>query len=213
MFDNMYEMGVSSRMLIVEIDEDDYVAKVVWEYKTGAYTPEYGENDRLPSGNLLGSFWISDYNVTQWSSREFGSEQFDMRIVELVRETQLPAWRASVQGALCAKGVCDNLASASGTWMVYSAERFYTAPIVHGVSCSTDRTLTFSTQNNFKQNNPDPASYEVTVDNVAIASGTFAFQPHWMPATVTVSLPTATGDASLKVTNKWGDTGTVAISC
>ena len=57
----------------------------------------YGDNDRLPSGNLLTSFWASEFDVREWARRDPGSEQFDARAQEIVRSTQLPAWRASVQ--------------------------------------------------------------------------------------------------------------------
>jgi len=80
----------------------------------------YGDNDRLPSGNLLGCFWVTDYNVTEWAKRNPGEEQFDARVVEVVRATHLPAWRASVQGHVCDEGVCDNAAQGGGVWCVRS---------------------------------------------------------------------------------------------
>ena len=45
MFDNQYEQGASSRMLVVEIDEAALVATVVWEWSVGAYT-KVGERER-----------------------------------------------------------------------------------------------------------------------------------------------------------------------
>lgn len=116
--DNMYEKGKSSRMLIVGINSTTMRAKELWEWKTGEYTPEFGDNDRLPSGNLLGCYWISDYNVTEWSYEGF---EYDTRVLEIVRSTKLPAWRFSVQGSKCKNGVCD--LESKGTWKVYSAER------------------------------------------------------------------------------------------
>ena len=114
----MYEKGKSSRMLIVGINSTTMKAKELWEWKTGEYTPEFGDNDRLPSGNLLGCYWISDYNVSEWSYEGF---EYDTRVLEIVRSTKLPAWRFSVQGSKCKNGVCD--LESKGTWKVYSAER------------------------------------------------------------------------------------------
>ena len=102
MFDNAYDEGKSSRMLIVEVDEAKLEAREAWEFKTGAYTPVYGDNDRLPTGNLLGSFWLNSFDVEEWSDAGDAEtrdayEQFDARAMELVRATKLRAWSASVE--------------------------------------------------------------------------------------------------------------------
>ena len=125
----MYEKGKSSRMLIVGINSTTKRAKELWEWKTGEYTPEFGDNDRLPSGNLLGCYWISDYNVSEWSYDGF---EYDTRVLEIVRSTKLPAWRFSVQGKKCDNGVCD--LTAKGTWKVYSAERVRFCARMHALS-------------------------------------------------------------------------------
>ena len=57
---------------------------------TGMYTRVYGDNDQLPSGNLLGSFWVSNYTVAQWDDRTYGDEQFDARVVEARGRVQQP---------------------------------------------------------------------------------------------------------------------------
>ena len=49
----------SSRMTIVRVDETARTARIVWQYHTGDRSTVYGDNDRLPSGNLLGSSWAS----------------------------------------------------------------------------------------------------------------------------------------------------------
>jgi hypothetical protein len=139
----------SSRLLIVEVNEKKKVAKIVWEYTTGEYTPEYGENDRLPSGNLLTTFWLSKYNVTQWASRSASESQFDMRVEEVVRSTKLPAWRVSAQGAICDDGVCSE--KKTGTWMAYSAERFYVRPSLTFASLSRRKNVVRLTVSRRKQ--------------------------------------------------------------
>ncbi|KAH8047196.1 voltage-gated potassium channel [Aureococcus anophagefferens] len=56
MFDNMYDQERPSRALIVEIDEDARTAREVWEYiyaaYPGGYSPMFGDNDQLPTGNV-----------------------------------------------------------------------------------------------------------------------------------------------------------------
>merc|ERR1711988_203561 len=103
-FDNQYEKGKSSRLLIVQVYEDAQYANIVWEFKVGAYTPEYGDNDRMPTGNLLTCYWVEDFDVDQWEESGDADEQFDARVQEIVRSTKLPAWRASVQGPVWDEG-------------------------------------------------------------------------------------------------------------
>ena len=45
-------------MLIVSYDTDSMTAREEWDFDVGAYTAVYGDNDRLPSGNVLGTFWM-----------------------------------------------------------------------------------------------------------------------------------------------------------
>merc|ERR1711988_1115572 len=56
MFDNNYETGNTSRMLIVKIDQQEKKMTELWEYSMApypwGYTPYFGDNDRLPTGNL-----------------------------------------------------------------------------------------------------------------------------------------------------------------
>ena len=131
-FDNQYEEQTSSRLLIVQVNEDTYVANIVWSFKLGAYAPEYGDNDRMPTGNLLTCYWVNDFDVEQWAESGDADEQFDARVQEIVRSTKLPAWRASVQGPLCEEGTCKE---SFDTWKMYSVERFYDTPILWDVTC------------------------------------------------------------------------------
>ena len=133
-------MDQSSRVLIVQVDEDAMDANIVFEHYTGDYTPEYGDNDQLPSGNLLicceflpvslsappprddavSADWLEQLDVQEWRRRGDADEMFDVRVEELVRDTKLPAWRADVQGPLCDVGTCEDSFS---TWKIYSVER------------------------------------------------------------------------------------------
>ena len=76
-----------------------------------------------------------------------------------------------------------------GGWNFYSIERFYTAPLVYNVSC-VGSALSFSTHNNFKQNNAYTGTYSVTAtngddDDGTIASASFDFREHWRATYVT----------------------------
>ena len=206
--------GAPSRLLVLRLDEDSMVAYVEWELELAEHSCVYGDNDRLPSGNLLGSFWVTDFDVAEWNDHEYGDEQFDARVVEVVRDTQLPAWRASVQGERCHKGTCDNLESGGGVWYIYSVERFYPTPLVHSLSCASGE-LGFASHNVFKQQNADVGYYVVKdTAGATLADGEFGFKAHWTPANVTVAVPSSTeGTVTLEVTNAWNQSTTVDLTC
>ena len=140
MFDNRYGFGTdSSRMIILSLDEDAFVAHVVWEYVTDLYTPYYGDADRLPTGNVLGTWWAAYFNVS-----EHDGVQFEARVAEVTRggvTDGATAWRATVQGPLCSGATCMN--ENRGTWKIYSAEVRFTDPI-HPLRCDGVREDTHS---------------------------------------------------------------------
>ena len=211
MFDNNYDQNSSSRLLVVQVDESTMVATVVFEHRTGEYTPEFGDCDKLPSGNLLTCFWLQKLDVSAWAASGDADEQFDVRVEEIVPSTKLPAWRASVQGPLCEHGTCDDSWS---SWKIYSAERFYPRPLVWGVECS-DGTLSFSSTNNFRQNNADRAYYVVTtLDGDTLTKGAFGFRPHWQPTEVSVDFGyDYKYSGYVVVSNKWDDQTWAAFDC
>ena len=144
-----------SRLLIMEVDEDQQTAREVWELKLDDQTCIYGDNDRLPSGNLLGSSWP----VVIDASLDF---QYDARIFEIVRATKQTAWELFVVGRRCEKPldgssgcVRTQMGGHPKGWSMYSVERFYEAPLVTNITCGTDPAgagthLNFTTHNNFK---------------------------------------------------------------
>ena len=216
MFDNAYEQRKSSRVLVLRVNANAKVARVVYEKDVGAYCPEYGDADRMPTGNILSTFWVQGYNTSQWGSRD-GREEFDMRIEETVTSTLLPAWRLDVQGPECDGAVCHYKARPMFTWRAYSVERFYTAPLVWNVSCeAAGATLALATTNNFRQNNPDAATYTVSDSaGTSVATGSFSFMPHWQATPLTISLAdcSACEHGTVEVANRWGDTTSASFSC
>ena len=105
-----------------------------------------------------------------------------------------------------------------GGWNFYSIERFYTAPLVYNVSC-VGSALSFSTHNNFKQNNAYTGTYSVTAtngddDDGTIASASFDFREHWRATYVEASLSDSHPSAlTLAVENQWGDTTSYDVTC
>ena len=204
MFDNELQTGNNSRMLCVVLDEVNEYAYLSWEYEFNENSPHFGDNDRLPTGNMLGCYWPD--------TQLYGSVEYDERAVEITRPGGEIAWQLEVMGAVCTatEGECDR--STGDGWTFYSIERFYTAPLVYNLTCSVG-TLSFSTHNNFKQSNPSPARYALSGALGSLGSGTFDFTPHWRDTFVSVDASGLDGDVNLTVTNTWGDETTKIVAC
>ena len=155
MFDNNFDaargrfhLGGPSRLLVVKVDTDAGTATLDWELKLEDHTPIYGDNDRLPSGNLLASSWPAVISV----EAEF---QYDVRMFETTRTAGATrgsevAWEAFIVGERCAddspnkgsEGCVRSDGAVPKGWSMYSVERFYEAPLVANVTCDVRRAST-----------------------------------------------------------------------
>ena len=123
MFDNNYERSSKeSRLLVVKIDEAAKTANVTFDYSTGTYSQVFGDNDRMPTGNMLGCWWPSN-KVT-------ADDDACCKVQEVVRDSSDVAFELQVYGEkTCTTGTCD----VEDGWLMYSVERFYEAPLVYDV--------------------------------------------------------------------------------
>jgi len=220
LFDNAYYeenstfAGAYSRMLIVEVDTEANTATLVWEYDMGYHSSVYGDNDRLPTTNLLGCGWPFEPEDTS---------TFDAEIIEVVRETGELAWSTRVYG----NGRRTEYESSTGGgiygWVMYSVERMYESPIISSPSCtesSTGATLSLTTFNNFKLSLTYAATYAVTTTDsdgtsVELASGPFEFNAYWKPTELTIDLDGSCGSdgCTVTITNKIGDASSTEFTC
>ncbi|KAJ8611803.1 hypothetical protein CTAYLR_008592 [Chrysophaeum taylorii] len=205
MYDNQYEQRKASRMLIVRIEGTTVEEIWEWEFEEypWGYTPEFGDVDRLPTGHLLGSFWPDKLSKNN-------NILYESRITEVNRDTKDIVYDLKVYGKLsCEDKICKRGTSGDEGWKLYSVERFYSKPLVYNVSC--DPFFSFTTHNNFKQNNYYPGNYHVPQLGL---TGNFQFLPHWRPTLVVVATDTpATTDLTLLVTNQFGDSTEVFVQC
>ncbi len=142
MFDNQYDMGNNSRLLCVTIDDEDArLASLTWEYQFDDYSTHFGDNDRLPTGNMLGCYWP----MYQYGGNA-SADQYDERALEVTRPGGAIAWKLDLKGPACDETECERT-SGEG-WTFYSIERFYEAPLLYNMSCA-DGKLKFSAHNNF----------------------------------------------------------------
>ncbi|KAH8097815.1 hypothetical protein JL720_729 [Aureococcus anophagefferens] len=90
LFDNQEGTGANSRLLCVELDYHRSKAAVTFSKDLGAYTPHFGDNDRLPTSNQFGVHWPDQVDV---------DDQYDVRALEVVRATGDVVYELKVVGA------------------------------------------------------------------------------------------------------------------
>lgn len=199
--------GQESRLLNLKIDEKKNTVKIVWTYPVGAWTPIYGDNDRMPNGNQLGAMWVGGFHCAnihdKGSCRPY---PYDARVFEVVKNTKEVAWSATIYSNSSVK--TENKWAG---WNIYSAERIYKTPLVYNTKCwnrDGNFHVSFTTQNSIKQTNEAKAKYTIldTQGNY-IYEGTLLFEPFWQQTFVKAKIPglvTCTG--RIRVTNEWGQT-------
>ena len=230
MFDNL-GLGNESRMLIVALNESARTARLVWEHRIGALANIYGDCDPTPAGNVLGSYWRRAYgNATP-------ADEVQAGVVEVSRATGEVAWDLRIYGRACPDGECASWmngedALRSTSWMMFSVERFYEAPVLPSVvrprvgatirppSCDGG-VLTFTAWNTFKVSSRRRGTFELVARATRrpLAAGDFAFEAHWRPTNVSVAWNTtidagaSSVDAELVVRNARGAAARYNLTC
>ncbi|KAH8055416.1 voltage-gated potassium channel [Aureococcus anophagefferens] len=206
MVDNQYDESSPSFFRVYEVDEAAMTMRETWNYAYSTYPfgnmPFYGDLDRLPTSNVLTTFWPGSLqNLTEGSiNAEFYVSEIDRRAAS----PPAPATR--------------------GGWRAYSAERVYLHPLVFDATCRVDKAnntvLRFSTVNSIKQNDPTKASFRLEEQGEAgrakVFSGDFTFVPHWRTTEVIQTLATSSLEGSLfslTVTNEWDAFKTTDVQC
>jgi len=217
LFDNNYHPFArdanNSRLLIVEIDPTANTAREVWEYILPGYAEVFGDNDRLPSTNMLSCWWPR--KITQ----DVGI--FDEQIFEIVQDTKQIVWSLKINGVGCdfsKRDFCVRTPEIG--WKVYSVERFYESPLVYNIKCSAG-TLSFATQDIFKTNDAKQGFFALVIgdksSSTTLASGSFEFLPYWAQTTVSTTfnkaLISGSTDVSVRVTNSYGKTSIISTTC
>jgi hypothetical protein len=204
-----------SRLLIVKINEAESTATVKWSYGVGAYTPIYGDNDKMPTGNMLGTMWVGDMACKDWEKQckhscDCSYYPYDAEIMEVDRVTKETALSVRIRSNTTWKE-----ATTWAGWSIYSAERIYKEPLLYRVSCEigkvtdTTRFLTFYTHNSFKQYNKAPGKYRIKdADENTVSEGYFDFNPYWdlKKMEVTADLDSCNGRVEVRI----GGMGTCA---
>lgn len=206
----------SSRLLIVEILPEKKIARVLWEYYTGYWTPIYGDNDQLPTGNLFSVDWpASVYDDSGEDPGKF--PKYDCRIFEVTRSKEI-AWQAAITSI---PGQKENIDVWEG-WSIYSAERFYAAPLLSLATCTAtekNMSIKFVTHSKYKEANSFPGRYTIQTSNSRVlGAGDFFFEPYWLQKSVVHSIDLLDDDSItcldivVKVTDRFGSSSLLQTS-
>ncbi|MGY5876993.1 MAG: aryl-sulfate sulfotransferase [Candidatus Thorarchaeota archaeon] len=163
----------TSRMLELVINETTMTANVTWKWEApdSYYCTAWGDADRLPDGNTLGTFaWVwHDAYLTEVN--QAGEKVWEMQI----RFTN------------------------DHRFGVYRMERFYEQPIVEFVRSDSiieagiSANVTLKTWNTLRTREPYPGKVQVWEENTLLREMDFSFMPHWQETEVTVDIPMLNG--------------------
>ena len=170
---------------------------------------------------MLGSYWRRAYGNASAGS------QVQAGVVEVSRATGEVAWDLRIYGRACPDGECASWmngedALRSTSWMMFSVERFYEAPVLPspgsalgapackrgglGGSAAGALLLQFTVFDSFKRNGPTPGRFELAERgggaNAAgrvVVNGTFEFKPHWRPTLVSAAVELQSSDRAVPV--------------
>ncbi|KAH8068760.1 voltage-gated potassium channel [Aureococcus anophagefferens] len=189
MFDNNYDEELvdasrNSRLLAVKIDDVSMTANITFQYDLDTYSNIFGDNDRLPTANLLACYWPSD-------TMDFDN-QFSAKIIELDRSTSETAFELKIVNQEMTSAECEHdVCRIQDGFFMYS--------------------LTFTTHNTYKQSAKYAGVAHVYDEKgVLQTTQTFAFAAFWREASVTVTGVTAKG--TVVVANAHGTSRTVSFS-
>jgi len=177
LFDNDYHnqtnpINQRSRILEITIDETTMTAQESWTWIASPdyFSSSWGDVDRLPNGNRLGSFGTSSHPNTN-----IGARLVEVNAAgEIVWELNFPPGEEFKIG-------------------VYRLKRFRFSPSLSSPrdirAFSTDNvTVSWQTWYNTRMNRPMQGSYAVYLDGILIEHDTHMFDKFWRPTNLTVNL-------------------------
>ncbi|MFX0091161.1 MAG: aryl-sulfate sulfotransferase, partial [Candidatus Hodarchaeota archaeon] len=152
-----------SRILEISINESTMTANESWSWiaPPNYYSGAYGDADRLPNGNRLGTFG------TLWHP-----DKIRARLAEVNEGGEL-VWEM-------------NFPQSDFVYNIYRLERFRFSPILDSPSDITtlleaNFSITWQTWYNFRTNIQMLGSYTLYLDNQIIENGTHVFDKFWRP--------------------------------
>ncbi len=181
----------NSRILEITIDEDTMTAYESWSWTAPPeyYSPGWGDADRLPNGDRLGTF---GYGHTT-------SVGITAGIIEVDTYGNV-VWKL------------DFLQASDGTYGTYRSERFTMTPTINSPKdmfalSGTEVVIPWEGWYNYRTKQYLPGSYQMYIDDVMMDSGAFDFEKYWRPTNLTFnigSLADGFHNATLLISNDFG---------
>jgi len=180
LFDNDYHNQTNpnnkrSRLLEIQINETTMTANESWTWTAPPeyYSAVYGDADRLPNGNRLGTFGT-------WGHILDRQELIGPRLVEVNDAGQI-VWELNIPN------------SKHHLYSVYSLDRFRIIPILSSppdiqMISMENITVRWQTWYNFRTAWRMRGAYTFYLDGVSIENGPHMFDKFWRPTNLTVNL-------------------------
>lgn len=163
--------GDNHRSRIVEIIVNETAMTAheswVWTAPEEYYSNIWGDADRLPNGNRLGTFGTQTHPNT-----DIGPRLVEVNNTgDIVWELNFPTTEEYMYG-------------------IYRMERFRFTPTINSTEWTTTPNVAVNWQTwyNFRTKHPVQGSYKIYLDEVLIKNGSHMFNKWWLPSTLTVSL-------------------------
>ena len=191
LFDNDYQnqtnlLNHRSRLVEIVVDEEAMTATEVWSWKSPKeyYCGPFGDADRLPNGNTLGTFGVS-YTHPAY-------------LTEVTPDGKI-AWEMKLDNSSEIKTV------------IYRSERFFEVPLIK-IAGITDKkgensTIDVSVWNTHRTRYHSKAIIRVFNDKDLLVEKSFEFLPHWQETILSLEVPYSTkNDLRFTVENSDGKT-------
>ena len=159
-----------SRIVELVVDETSMTAQEswVWAAPEEYYSDIWGDADRLPNGNRLGTFGTQTHPNTD----------IGPRLVEVNASGNI-VWEL-------------NFPTTEEYWYgIYRMERFRFTPTINFTDWTTttdDVTVNWKTWYNFRTKHSVQGSYEIYLDDLLIKNKSHLFNKWWLPSTLSVTL-------------------------
>ncbi|UCG04100.1 MAG: aryl-sulfate sulfotransferase [Candidatus Heimdallarchaeota archaeon] len=159
-----------SRIVEITIDETSMTAHESWSWAAPEeyYSDIWGDADRLPNGNRLGTFGTQTHPNTD----------IGPRLVE-VNETGDILWELNFPTTEKYK------------YGIYRMERFRFTPTINSTDWTTtgsNVTVNWQTWYNFRTKHPTQGSYKIYLDGLLVENDSHIFNKWWLPSTLSVTL-------------------------
>ncbi|MHA1577507.1 MAG: aryl-sulfate sulfotransferase, partial [Candidatus Thorarchaeota archaeon] len=192
-FDNDLHSQVDSnsisRILEIRIDEETMTANESWFYAAPAlfYSAGWGDADRLPNGNRIG---------------DFGYLSSSIAFIEVDQQKNV-VWQARFDQDV------------NYIYGSYRLERFRFEPIITPhpdiVSINPVNDISWEVFYNFRNKQPLPGNYTISIDGIPIESGDFTYAKYWNPTTLSFDLgdfESGVYTVTLAISDGYGNTET-----